>query len=91
MQLTAANFQYCSKSGEKFKSVIPEREVKILDLIEEPNQDVQLDFPGPLTSVWGANKYILIFVDSFCSFPMIQITTRTMADVIKDFMENYTF
>ena len=57
MQLTAASFRDCIKSGKNFKSVIPERDVTELDLLEGPNQKIQLDFLAPLPSVWGKNKY----------------------------------
>ena len=64
-------------------------EVAQSDSMEEPNQEIQVDFLGPLTGVWGANKYLSIFVDRFSKFSStVQVTTHTTATVIREFLEN---
>ena len=47
---------YCQKSiqsGKNLKSVIPQGDVVPLDVLGEPNQEIQLEFLGPLPAVWG--------------------------------------
>ena len=60
-----------------------------LDILEEPKQKIQLDFLGPLPAVCGADKYIVIWVDRCSNLSTTQVTTRSTAGVISDFLENY--
>ena len=60
-----------------------------LPTVEEPNQEMELDFAGPLPLVWGTKKYILVCVDRFSKFPSAQITSSTSAKSIINFLSKY--
>ena len=67
--------------------MITSTKIVSMDLLEKSNKEIQLDVLGPLPSTCGANKYLLICVDRFLKFPTNQITTRTTATVIKEFLD----
>ena len=65
IQLTAENCEECLKSGKNLKFFIFSTETANWDPTREANQEILVDFLGPLPYTWGANKYLLICVDSF--------------------------
>ena len=60
-----------------------------LPTAKEPNQEMELDFAGPLPLVWGTKIYILDCVDRFSKFPSAQITSSTSAKSIINFLSKY--
>ena len=44
IQLTAADCKECLKSGKILKPVVPSTEVAQMELLEEPNQEIQVNF-----------------------------------------------
>ena len=77
------------QNGKNLKSVIRRRDVPKLYQLEEPNQELQLKILSSLLPVWGTIKYLLTYGDRFSKLDSMQITTRTTATVIRDFLENY--
>ena len=65
IQLTEANCKECIESVKNLKSVIPSTEIASLDPMAELNQEIQVDFLGPMQPTWPAKKYLLICVDHF--------------------------
>ena len=76
IQSSAAYCRKCMQSGKCLKSVIPQGDGVPLDVLEEPNQEIQLEFLGPLPAVCGLISY------RFSKFPSFKVTTRTTAGVI---------
>ena len=69
IQLTAAKCRECIKFGKNIKSVLLLGNGVPSDVLKKkPNQEIQLDFLGPLLAIWGANIFILICVDRFSKF-----------------------
>ena len=52
-------------SGENLKTQLPSTEKNNLDILSQPNQEIQLDFAGPIKSKTRGNVYILVSVDRF--------------------------
>ena len=52
----------------------------------EPNQEMELNFEGPLPLTWGTKKYILVCVDRFSKLAVAQITSSTSAKSIRNFL-----
>ena len=77
------------KAGKNLKPLSNHNTLGKLPTIEEPNQEVELDFAGPLPLVWGTKKYILVCVDRFSKFPSAQITSSTSAKSIINFLSKY--
>ena len=52
----------CVKTGKNLKPISNHNTLGKLPTVEEPNQEIELDFAGPLPLVWGTKKYILVCV-----------------------------
>ena len=79
----------CVKAGKNLKPLSNHNTLGKLPTVEEPNQEMELDFAGPLPLVWGTKKYILVYVDRFSKFPSAQITSSTSAKSIINFLSKY--
>ena len=89
IQVHGENCIECVKAGKNLKPLINHTTLGKLPTVEEPNQDMELDFAGPLLLVWGTKKYILVCVDIFSKFPSAQITSSTSAKSIINFLSKY--
>ena len=85
IQLTAANLRECKKIGNNLKSVIPKGDGTPLEVLEEPNQEIQLNFLGRYRRFGGLIS-AFSSVDRFSKFPSLQVT---LEGIIKNFLENY--
>ena len=55
----------------------------------EPNEEIQLDFAGPLPDENDNEVYILVGVNRFSRFPFAKGITNNKADTIIRFMQNH--
>ena len=60
-----------------------------LDAVVEPNEEIQLDFAGPLPDEKDKDVYILAGVDRFSRFPSAKVVTNNKADTIIRFMQTH--
>ena len=67
------NCPSCRASGKSLKTQLPQTEKNKLDILNEPNQESQLDFPVPIKSKTRGDVYILVAVDRFSEWPTAQI------------------
>ena len=58
------NCSECTSAGKNLKIVIPNSQISELPPLSEPNEELNLDFAGPLDSHWGSNKYIYYFAST---------------------------
>ena len=58
IQVHGENCIECVKAGKNLKPLINHNTLGKLPTVEEPNQEMELDFAGPLPLVWGTKKYI---------------------------------
>ena len=59
------NCPSCRAAGKNLKKQIPRTELKRLDLLTEPNQEIQLDFADPIKSKIRGEVYVLVAIDRF--------------------------
>ena len=78
------------KAGKNLKPLTKHVKLGKLPTVVEPNQEMELDFAGPLPLTWGTKKYILVGVDRFSKLPSAQITYSTSAKSIKNFLRKIT-
>ena len=50
------NCSECISAGKNLKTVIPNSQTSELPPLLEPNEELNLDFAGPLVSYWGSKK-----------------------------------
>ena len=85
------NCSECTSAGKNLKTVIPKSQISELPPLSEPNEEVNLDFAGPLDSYWGSKKYILLCIDRFSKFPSAKITSSTSLKTVIEFLQEYIF
>ena len=74
-------------SGKNLVTQLPSTEKNKLENLSEPNQEIQLDFPGPIKLKTRGDVYILVAVDQFSKWPTAQICKKTVHDCFKIFNE----
>ncbi len=86
IQATARNCKACTKTGKNVKSLIPKNHLGIRPKPIEPNEELEIDFAGPLED----QKYMLLAVDRYSRYPLIKISNSNSTEVVIAFLEEYT-
>ena len=64
----------CTKQGKNLQPLMSKQNLGKLLTLEEPNDELQMDFAGPiLFSNHADNYYILVTVDRYSRFPTAQV------------------
>ena len=75
----------CIKAGKNLKVILGTK----LPSLNEPNEEVDLDFAGSLDKNWVNSKYLLLCIDRFTKFPSAKVVNNTSASSILAFMTDY--
>ena len=78
----------CKKSGKSIKPQLPMTEINYLPPAEKPNQEIQLDFIGPIRFK-HRRFYILISTDRYSRWPAACICEAPTSKTAKIFLEQY--
>ena len=81
----------CTQTGRNIKSIIPTTQTSELPALSEPNEELNLNFAGPLVNTWGKNKYILLCIERFSKFPSAKITSSTSSNTVIEFLQDYFY
>ena len=79
----------CIKAGKNLKVILGTNNTEKLPILSEPNEEVDLDFAGPLDKIWGNSKYLLLCIDRFSKFPSAKVVNNTSASSILAFTTDY--
>ena len=79
----------CRVAGKNVITQIPSTEKNNLEILTEPNQEIQLDFAGPIKSKTRGNVYILVAIDRFSKWPTAQICKNTDTRTVLKFSTKY--
>ena len=95
IQEKAESCPSCRAAGENITTQISSTKQNNLEILTEPNQEIQLDFAGPIKSKTRGDVYILVAIDRFSKWPTAQICkstdTRTVLKILtKYFADNGT-
>ena len=60
-----------------------------MEPVVEPNEEVQLDFAGPLPDELNRDAYILVANDKWSKFSTAKVVSNTTADIAIKFMQRY--
>ena len=85
------NCSECTLAAKNLKTIIPNSQTSELPPFLGANEELNLDFAGPLDSYWGSNYYILLCFDRFSKFPSAKITSSTSAKTVIKFLKDYLF
>ena len=86
---TAQNCKQCRQKGKNLNVISGKTDFTSLDAVVERNEEIQLDFTGPLPDKNDTDVYILVGVDRFSRFPSAKVVTNNKADTIIRFMQTH--
>ena len=79
----------CTKFGKNLKANASFNSSKPLPLLSGPNEELQLDYAGPLLDSFGNSMYILVAIDRYSKYPSAMITRSTGGRKIIKFLKSY--
>ena len=85
----AQNCKHCTEEVKNLKPIIGKKHSFQMEPVVEPNEEVQLDFAGPLPDELNKEAYILVAIDKWSKFPTAKVVTNTTADIAIKFMQRY--
>ena len=78
----------CKMSGKSIKPQIPMTEINFLPPVEKPNEEIQLDFIGPIRFK-HRRFYILISIDRYSRWPAACICEAPTGKTAKNSLQQY--
>ena len=82
-------FSQYLKAGKNIKVLLGTHNISKLPTLTFVNEEINLDFAGPLDVFWGNNKYVLLCIDRFTKFPSAKIVSNTSAKNVISFLNEY--
>ena len=79
----------CTKFGKNLKANASFNSAKLLPLLFGPNEELQLNYAGPLLDSVGNSIYILVAIDRYSKYPSAMITHSTGGRKIIKFLKTY--
>ena len=90
----AQGCRHCIDKGKNLKALISKNNLGLLPSLVEPNQEIQMDFAGPIPYKENTqNNYILVTVDRLSRYPHAETfhncDTETAIDYLKRFCKQH--
>ena len=86
----AQSCKHCIEKGKNLKTIIARNNLGILSELTEPNEEVQMDFAGPIPFKNNTqNNYILVNVDRLSRFPHAETFNNCDTNTAIDYLESY--
>ena len=86
---TCEKCQECTLFGKNLKPASTFNTAKSLPVLSGPNQELQLDFAGPILEEKGSKIFLLVAIDRFSKFPSVLISKTTGAKKVTKFLDSY--
>ena len=86
---TCEKCRECTLFGENLKPASSFNTAKSLPVLSTPNQELQLDFAGPLLDEKGSKIFLLVAIDRFSKFPSVLIFKTTGAKKVTKYLDSY--
>ena len=85
----ATNYKPCTVIGKILKSVIAAKQFNPHIPCVEPNQEIQIDFRGPIFDERGNEVYFLAAIDRFSKYPTACIYDKANGTNVLTFLDMY--
>ena len=85
----AAQCKPCTDIGKNLKPVVPASKWKPLLTCTEPNEEIQIDFGGPITNEKDQDIYFLACIDRFSKFPTVEVFEKANGPNVLKFLDDY--
>ena len=83
------NCQPRIKIGKNLNPIIPKSKIAQLSPLQEPNEEIQLDFAGPITDEQQKDSYLLTLVDRFSRYPYAKVYHICDTEKAIEYLEKY--
>ena len=81
---------HCTEKGKNQKRLSPKSLLRTLPPLSEPNEEVQMDFAGPIPFTNNTrSKYILVTVDRRSSYPLAESFNSCDTKTAIDYLDSY--
>ena len=80
------------KVGKNLKVILGTNNTEKLPTLSELNEELDLDYAGPLDKNWGNSKHLLLCIDRCSKFPSAKVVNNTSASSLLSFIHlEYSF
>ena len=86
---TCEKCRECTLFGKNLKPATTFNTAQSLPTLSGPNQELQLDFAGPILDDKGSKIFLLVATDRFSKFPSVLISKTTGATKVTKFLASY--
>ena len=81
----------CMEIGKNLKSVISHRKWAPLPKCVEPNDEIQIDFGGPILNEKMIEQYFITSVDKYSKYPTAEIVNNASGTNVIQFLNKYIY
>ena len=74
----AAQCKACTEIGKNLKPVVPASKRKPLLNCSEPNEEIQIDFGGPITNEKDYDIHFFACINRFSKYPTVEVIEKPM-------------
>ena len=86
----AQSCRHCIDKGKNLKPIIARNNLSKLSELSEPNEEIQMDFAGPIPFINNTqNNYILVTVDRLSRFPHAETFNNCDTNTAIEYLESY--
>ena len=87
----ASECKACTEMSKNLKSVIPQRKWAPLPKCVEPNDEIQVDFVGPILNEKGIEQYSITSIDRYSKYPTAEIVNNASGTNEIKFLNNFIY
>ena len=79
----------CQNAGKNIKVITRQSEFGTIQKAKQVNEEVALDFMGPLAGAPENKKYLLVAIDQFSAYPTLKFVKNTAIKEVTEFLRKY--
>ena len=87
----ATECKACTEIGKNLKSVISHRKWAPLPKCSEPNDEIQIDFGGPILNEKSIEQYFITSIDRYTKYPIAEIVNNASGPNVLKFLNEYIY
>ena len=81
----------CTDIGKNLKPIIPKSKWYPHKACQEPNEEIQIDFGGPITNEKDKDIYFLACIDRYSKYPTVRMFEKANGTNVVKFLRNYAY
>ena len=81
----------CTDICKNLKPIIPKSKLHPHKACQEPNEEIQIDFGGPITNEKDKDIYFLACIDRYSKYPTVRIFEKANGTNVVKFLRNYAY